>query len=94
MYCKLSIPLLLVSLTVSAQSPDSTLMNLSVGAGNGVPTTTIIPVAEPPIREVDTTYVHTTPADSVHCHKKGYHGHRTHRHKAKPQQNRWQNRQQ
>ena len=92
MYCILSILLLSWALTASAQSPDSTVMNLSVGAGNGVPTTTIIPVAEPPIREVDTTYVHTTPPDSADYLKKRGHNHRNHRCKAKPQQNRPQNR--
>lgn len=51
----LLMPLLLIG-TATAQSPDSTIMNLSVEGGSPVPTTTIIPVAKPPIKEVDTTY--------------------------------------
>ena len=50
---------LLVS-TATAQSPDSTIMNVNVEGGASVPTTTIIPVAKPPIREVDTTYIRTS----------------------------------
>ncbi len=53
-----------------AQQPDSTVMNVTVGNGAGVPTTTIIPVAQPPIQEVDTTYVRITPPDSTgHRHQ-------------------------
>ena len=47
--------LFVASLAAALQPPDSTVMNLSVGASDGVPTTTIIPVAESPIKEVDTT---------------------------------------
>lgn len=64
-HCKSSILLLLASLSASAQQPDSTLMQLSATPTNGVPTTTIIPVAEPPIKVVDTTYIRTTPPDSL-----------------------------
>lgn len=50
--------------TASAQSPDSTVMNLSVEGGSAVPTTTIIPVAEPPIKQVDTVYIRMSGPDS------------------------------
>ena len=59
--------------STTAQTPDSTVMSLSVEGGASVPVTTIIPVAQPPIQEVDTTYIRTTPlsdSDKVH-HKKG-----------------------
>lgn len=55
--------LLLVG-TATAQSPDSTIMNLSVEGGSAVPTTTIIPVGEAPIKEVDTTVVNATTSDA------------------------------
>ena len=56
----LLLTILFAALATSAvQAPDSTVMNLTVGPGDGVPTTTIIPVAKPPIREVDTTYIRT-----------------------------------
>lgn len=76
------IPILTVSIlslgTTTAQTPDSTVMNVTVGGGAEVPTTTIIPVAQPPIREVDTVYIHTTPPANgcKHCTEKGYDHHR------------------
>lgn len=59
--------------TAAAQTPDSTVMNLSVEGGASVPVTTIIPVAQTPIQEVDTTYVRTSPPTKKerHSHKKG-----------------------
>ncbi len=51
----------LIVCAATAQSPDSTTMNVTVGGGATVPTTTIIPVAEPPVKIVDTTYVRTAP---------------------------------
>ena len=62
--------LFIASLAAALQSPDSTVMNLTVGPSDGVPTTTIIPVAEPPIKEVDTTTVRITPPDSMRHHRK------------------------
>ena len=56
----LSAALLPIVGIATAQSPDSTLMNISVEGGSAVPTTTIIPVAKAPIKEVDTTIVNTT----------------------------------
>jgi hypothetical protein len=58
--------------TSTAQTPDSTVMSLSVEGGASVPVTTIIPVAQPPIQEVDTTYIRTTPppdSDKAHLKK-------------------------
>ncbi len=59
--------------TAAAQTPDSTVMNLSVEGGASVPVTTIIPVAQTPIQEVDTTYVRTSPPSNNGRprHKKG-----------------------
>ena len=57
--------LLAIGSVVSAQQPDSTLMQFSAEPSNSVPTTTIIPVAEPPIKIVDTTYIRTMQSDSV-----------------------------
>lgn len=51
---------MLVAGTATAQSPDSTVMDVTVGGGARVPTTTIVPVAESPVRIVDTTYIRTS----------------------------------
>ena len=45
--------------TATAQSPDSTTMNVTIEGGAAVPTTTIVPVGEPPVKIVDTTYIRT-----------------------------------
>ena len=73
----LLLTILFAALATSAvQAPDSTVMNLTVGPGDGVPTTTIIPVAEPPIQEVDTTYIRVSPPDTTqHKTKKRHHKH-------------------
>ncbi len=63
----LVVPVLMAG-TATAQSPDSTTMNVTVEGGATVPTTTIIPVAEPPIKIVDTTYIRTSsPSTKGRC---------------------------